>query len=120
MTPRTIEQNAGPDHIGVNEIPRIINASIDMGFGREIDHRVELMFGHQRVHLVGVGDVGLEKLVAIAVFLHYPVEVGQISGIGQHIDIADQCLLMMLQNVANEIAANKSATAGYQNTHSAR
>ena len=89
VAPGGIEQHARPDHVGVDEILRRIDAAIDMRFGREIDDGVELLLGHERVHLVGIGDVGLEKFVALAMFLDHAVEIGEISRVGQDIDIGD-------------------------------
>ena len=90
-----------------------------MRFGREIDDGVKLL-RHEGVHLVGVGDVGLEKFVALAVFLDDAVEVGEIAGVGEGIDIRDRGRLVMLQNVANKVAPDESTATGYQNAHCAR
>ena len=72
----------------MNEILRRINAAIDVRFGGEIDHGVKLMLGHERIHLIGIGDIGFEKFVALAMFLRYAIEIGEIAGVGQDIDIA--------------------------------
>ena len=88
MPPRAIEQHARADHVGVNEILRRIDAAIDVRFGGEIDHGIKLVLGHERVHLVGVGDIGFEKFVALAMFLDHAIEIGEIAGVGQDIDIA--------------------------------
>ena len=85
-----VEQDAGADDVGVDEILRGIDAAIDVRFGGEIDHGEELLLVQEGVHLVGVRDVGLEKLVALAVFLDHAVEIGEISGVGEGIDIGDR------------------------------
>ena len=82
-----------------------------MRFGREIDNGVKLMFGHELIHLVGIGNVSLEELVAIAVRLSQTVEVGKVAGVGQDINIRDVSRLVMFQNVANKVAANETAAA---------
>ena len=82
-----------------------------MGFGREIDNGVKLMLGHELIHLVGIGDVGLEEFVAIAVRLGQTVEIGKVAGVGQDINIRDVSRLVMFQNVANKVAANETAAA---------
>ena len=91
-----------------------------MRFGREIDHSVKLVLGHERVHLVGVGDVGFEKFVTLAMFLDHAIEIGEIAGVSQHIDIGDVGRLVMLQNVANKVAPDESTATGYKNAHSAK
>ena len=82
-----------------------------MGFGCEIDDGVKLVLGHELIHLVGIGNVSLEELVAIAVRLSQTVEVGKVAGVGQDINIRDVSRLVMFQNVANKVAANETAAA---------
>jgi hypothetical protein len=82
-----------------------------MGFGGEIDDGVKLVLGHELIHLIGIGDVGLEEFVAIAVLLGHAVEVGKVAGVGQDIDIREVSRLVMSQNVANKVAANETAAA---------
>jgi len=69
------------------------------------------VLGQERVHLVGIGNVSLEELVAIAVRLSQTVEVGKVAGVGQDINIRDVSRLVMFQNVANKVAANETAAA---------
>ena len=117
MPAGAIEHHTSANHVGVNEILRGINAAIDMGFGSEINDGVELVLGHELIHLIGIGDVALEKFVAIAVLLGHAIEVGEVAGVGQDIDIREVSRLVMFQNVANKVAANETAAAGYQNAH---
>ena len=69
------------------------------------------MLGHQGIHLVGICDIRFEKLITIAVFLRDAVQIGQIAGIGKHIDIGDVSRLVMFQNVANKVAPYETAAA---------
>ena len=117
MAAGAVEHHTGADHVSMNEVQRRINAAIDMGLSREINHSVELVLRHERVHLIGIGNVGLEKFVTIAMCFGYALEVGEVAGVGQNIDIGDVGRLVMFQNVANKVAANETAAAGYQNAH---
>ena len=112
-----IEQHAGADNIGVDEIQRRINAAIDVRFGGEIDDRVKLMLGHERVHLISVGDIGFEKLVTLAMFFDYAVKIGEITRVSEHVDVGHGRGLVMLQNIPNKIAPDEAAATGYQNAH---
>ena len=49
------------------------------GLGGEVDHRIKGVLGHERIHLVGIGNIGLEKLVAFAVLLRDAVEIGEVA-----------------------------------------
>ncbi len=82
-----------------------------MGFGREIDNGVKLVLGHELIHLVGIGNVGLEEFVAIAVCLGHTVEIGKVASVGQDVNIRDVSRLVMFQNVANKVAADETAAA---------
>jgi len=82
-----------------------------MRFGCKIDQGIELVLGHKHIHLVGIVNVSLEELVAIAVRLSQTVEVGKVAGVGQDINIRDVSRLVMFQNVANKVAANETAAA---------
>jgi hypothetical protein len=75
------------------------------------------MLRHESIHLIGVGDIGFEKFVAITMFLRDAVEVREIAGIGQNIDIAYERRLVMLQNIPNKVAPNEPTAAGHENAH---
>jgi len=111
MPSRCIEQHARADDIGVDEILRGIDAAIDVRFGGEINDGIELMFGHQGIHLIGIRDIRFEEFVTIAMLLRYTCEIRQIAGIGEYIDVGYVSRLVMFQNVANKVAPNEAAAA---------
>ena len=111
------KQHARADDVGVDEILRGIDAPIDVRFGREIDNGVELFLVQEGVHLVGIGDIRLEKFVAVAMFLDDAVEIGPISGVGEGINICDVRRLVMLQNVTNKVTPDEPTAARHQYAH---
>jgi hypothetical protein len=117
MAPGAIEQDTGADDVGMDEIERRIDTAIDMRFRSEIDHAIKLVLGHERVHLVGIRDVGFEKFVTLAMFLDHAIQVGRVAGVGEDIDIAHKRRFVMLQNIPNKIAPDESAATGYQDAH---
>ena len=112
-----IQQYTGANHICMNEIQRIVNASIHVRFGCEIDYCIELMLRHQCVHLIGVCDIGFEKLVAFAMFFDHAVQIGDVAGISKHIDVGHVRGLVMLQNISNKVAPDESTATGYKDAH---
>ena len=88
-----------------------------MGFSGEIDDSVELVLRHERVHLIGVRDIGFEKLVAFAMFFDHAIEIGEVACVSEHIDVGHVRGLVMLQNIPNKVAPNESAAAGYKDAH---
>ena len=89
-----------------------------MRFGRKIDHCIALMLEHEGIHCVGIGNISFEKFVAFAMFLDHAIEIGEVAGISQRVDVCDRSRLVMLQNIANKIAPNEAAAAGHENSHS--
>jgi len=80
----------------MDEILRGINAPIDMGFCGKIYDSVKGVLSHQRVHLVAICNIGFEKFVTLAMFLRYAVEIRQIPGIGEDINVTHRRRLVML------------------------
>ena len=117
MAPGAIEQNARADDVGVNEIQRIVDAAVDVAFGRKIDDSIKRVLRHERVHLVGIGDIGFEKFVALAMFLGDSVQVREVSGVGEDIDIAHRRRLVMFQNIPNKVAPDEATATGHQYAH---
>ena len=117
MAPGAIEQDAGADDVGVNEVLRVVDAAVDVRFGGEIDDRVKRVLGHERVHLVGIRDIRFEKFVALAMFLGDSVQVREISGVSEDIHIAHRSRLVMLQNIPNKVAPDETTATGHQYAH---
>ena len=117
MAASGVEEHARADDVGVDEILRGIDAPVDVRFRREIDDREELLLVEQGVHLVCVRDIGLEKLVALAVFLHHAVEIREVSGVGEGVNIRHRSRLVMLQNVTNKVTPDESTTTRDQHAH---
>ena len=88
-----------------------------MRFCCEIDYRIKRMLGHQRVHQVGIRDIGFEKFVTLAMFFDHALKIGDVTSISEHIDISDVCGLVMLQNISNKVAPDESAATGDKDAH---
>ena len=101
----------------MNEVERIIDAAVHMRFCREINHCIEPMLGHQRVHRIGIRDIGFEKFVTFAMFFDHTIKVGDVTCISEYIDIGDVCGLVMLQNIPNKVAPDESAATGDKDAH---
>src|SRR5438046_9730688 len=112
MFSRGIEQHAGADNVGVNEILRRIDAAIDVRLGREIDDSKKLMLKHKCVHRVGVGDVGFEKFIALAMFFDHALEIGEVAGISERVQICDLVRIVMWENVVSLLATAEDAAVG--------
>ena len=101
----------------MNEIKGIVDAAVHVRFRGKIDNRIEPMLGHQRVHRVGIRDIGFEKFVTLAMFFDHALKIGDVTGISEYIDIGDVCRLVMLQNIPNKVAPDESAAARDKDAH---
>jgi hypothetical protein len=88
-----------------------------MRFGREINDRIKLMLGHERVHLISVRDIGFEKLVAFAMFFDYAIQIGEVARVSEDINVCHVRGLVMLQNIPNKVAPDESTATGYEDAH---
>jgi hypothetical protein len=55
-----------------------------------------LMLGHERVHLIGVRDIGFEKLVAFAMFFDHAIQIGEVARVSEDVDVGHVRGLVML------------------------
>ena len=117
MTSRTIEQHARADDIGVNEVEWRIDTAVDMRFSGKVNYGVKLMVGRERIHLIGIGNIGFEKFVAFAMFLDHAIKVGEVTGVSERVDVGHASRLVMLQNISNKIAPDETAAARHENAH---
>ena len=84
-----------------------------MGFGREIDDRIEPVAG-QEVHDQGpVADVALDEVVAV-LGLFQVQEVQPVPRIGQLVQIDDGPVRVLAEHASDEIGADEAAPAGYE------
>jgi hypothetical protein len=75
------------------------------------------MLGHERVHLVGIRNICFEKFVTLAMFLGYAVQIREIPGVGEDVDVTHRSGLVMLQNIPNKVAPDESTATGNEYAH---
>ena len=80
----------GALHIGAREDLRGVDRAIDMAFGGEMHHRVEIVFFEQCLHRPGIANVAMNEFASsIVAKIRHAVEI---SGIGQRIEYDDAIL----------------------------
>ena len=80
-----------------------------MGFGGEVYHYVDAF--HQLPHKIAVLDSSLDKLMPG--IIHHSFKILPPASIGQRIKVHYLVVRMFLQDVMNEVGANKASTASY-------
>ena len=89
-----------------------MDGTVDVAFGREVDHGARFVLGQQRIDGLAVTDVDLfEVMVGIAV---QRGEVLPVAGIGELVDV-DYRLVTASQPVQHEVRADETGTACHEN-----
>ena len=110
QAPRRFEQDTDPVEIGFDEGGRVEDGPVDMGFGREVDDRVDP--AHRVVDRVPVPDIPVNEPEPVRTRAF--VDIGQIAGVGQRIEHHDLRFRMVFQCVSNEVTADEPGSTGNQ------
>src|SRR5262249_39830440 len=109
--PRHIKKDLRSQDVGANERARIVNAAIDVALGCEVENGLE-PGRHDFADRTSIGDVAAyEPITGIGGNVR---EVVEVAGRGEAIEIDYGQPGIAYEQMANKIAANKAATAGYQ------
>jgi hypothetical protein len=84
---RRLEQDEGADDVRVDEGHRAVDRTVDVRFGREVDHCGGPMVREGRAHGDAVGDVRLDERYARIV--DHPGQVEQASRVRKLVDNDD-------------------------------
>ena len=94
-----LEEGEGAHHVRLGEGEGILDATIDMALGCEVDDTIDLLVLHKLVERVEVADVHLHKLVIG--FVLDVLEVGQVAGV--HVILG-----VLVHEQAHHVASNKA------------
>src|SRR5699024_276058 len=81
-----------------------------VAFRRKVDHIVGIILFHQAGDQFTVADVALHKDVAGIAF--NVLEVFQVAGIGQLVQVDDADVLMLFQHIVHKVGTDETGTAG--------
>ncbi len=84
-----------------------------MALRGEVDHHITA--GHRLLHIRGMADIAFDELVE-RIFL-YILQVRQIARVGEFIEVDDFPVRPRMDEVMNEIRADKSRAAGDEYFH---
>ena len=116
VLPAGIHHHSRAEDIGLEEDLRILNGAVHMGFCCKVDNNIRLFLLEELVHALTVADVQLDKPEIRIV--HHRFQCGQISGIGQLVQTNNAIVRMCFQHMKNEVGADETGTACYDNGHS--
>ena len=105
-----LEQGEGAHHIGLSEGEGVLDAAVHVALGCQMDDAVHMFFLHQLQDALKVADVHLDKLVVGLVF--NVLQVGQVTGIGELIQIDNPVLGVLIDEQPYDMAADETGSAG--------
>ena len=83
-----------------------------MALGGKVDDVIEIILLEQAFHQLLIADIALHKHMA-GVALHV-LQVFQIAGVGQLIQIDQQDLRLLFEHIMHKVGTNKTGAAGDQ------
>ena len=106
---RSLKKRKCSHHVGAGECERILDGTVDMGLGGEVDDAVYVFILHELIEGFEVADVHLDK--AIVGRRLDILEVGQISRIGQLVKVDNLILRVFVDKQTYDVAADKTCSA---------
>src|SRR5260221_13785139 len=88
-----------------------------MALGRKVDHCIITMPGDDLLHRFSVGNIGSDKLVALTKAERGIGSGNERTGIGQKDDVGYTLGLIVMEYVAYEVTADKSASSRKKQSH---
>ncbi len=106
-------QGLGAEHVGPEEPGRVEDGQAVVRLGGEVDDHVDLVLGQGLGHRLEVADVALDEVhPALQV-----VEVGQVPGVGEHVEGHHGVLGVVVDPVPDEVRADEAGAAGDEKSH---
>lgn len=89
------QQRVGADDVGLDKVRRAVDGAVYVAFSSQMHNDIWLCVRQYAVHLLGIGDVRLLKLVARAV--RHAGQRVQVTGVGELVQIDDSVLAVIDQ-----------------------
>ena len=107
---RGLQERKCAHHVRLRKRERILDGTVHVAFGREVDNAVNLLVLHELVESVKVADVHLHELV-VGLALDI-LQVREVARVGKLIQVDNFVFRVLVHEQANHMATNKASTAG--------
>ena len=108
-----LKHGKSPHHVRGNEIARIVNGAVHMGFRRQVHHPVRGILLHGAPHQFGIPHVRMQKTVRGQVC--HVIQGMNVARISQGVNVQD--FTAALQQQPDQIGADESGSARNDNSH---
>ena len=114
VTTHGFEEVKGADDVGLNELARAMNRTIDMALGSKVDNGARFNIGQQVGDEVTVADAAANKLMTWVAFEFF--EVLEVAGVGEQVEV-NHWLITLVKPVENKIRSDEAGCSGNENGH---
>ena len=104
-----LEQRQGTHHVGLSESEWILDTSIYVALGSEMDDAIHLVVLHQFQHQVEITDIALNESIVWLVL--DVLEVCKVASVCELIDVDDVVFWILVYKQSYHMRAYKSSTA---------
>ena len=112
MTPRGFQKLGGAHNVGVHKRARVVNGTIDMGFGSKVHDPKWAVLAEDGIHAAPVADVAFRKRKAR--ILCDGFQAAQVPGVGELIQ-NHYIEFGFRQRQSDEVAPNEPCTTRHDN-----
>ena len=98
-------------HVCASKGERVLNRTVDVAFGCQMDYSVDVFAAHKAQECIKVANVHLYKSVIWLVFNIF--QICQIAGISELVEINNLIFWIFVHEQSHYMAANKPGSAGY-------
>ena len=107
---RGLQEAQGAHDVRLREGERVLDGTVHMAFGREVDNAVDMLVLHELVERVEIADVHLHELVIR--FALDVLEVREVARVSELVEVDDLVVRILVHEQANHVAPDKARTAG--------
>lgn len=105
-----LKERQRPHHIRLRECERILDGTIDVALGGEVDYSVNMLVLHQLVKCLEIANIHLDEPVVRLVL--DVLEIGKVSRIGQLVKIDDVVLGIFVHKQPHDVRSDEPGPAG--------
>ena len=110
----SLKQAQRTHHVGAGKGERILDGTVHMAFCCQVDDTIDLFLLHELVESLKIADIHPDELV-VGLILHI-LQVGQITRIGQLVQVNDLILRILIHEKTYHMASNETCAACNDNT----
>ena len=107
-----LKHGQSTEDIGPGESKGVLDGTVHVTLGRQVNHAVDVVFLKYSADRLEVADISTHEHVVRS--LLDVLQVGQVAGVGQLVQIYDTVLGVLVHEEAHDVATDEARAARYQ------